>query len=63
MPAQEVQIETALTGGVEDRLAIVAALGNVMSDTWNDDARAAGHDVRDVVDAGASSQENASVPF
>jgi hypothetical protein len=63
MPAQEVEIETALTGGVEDLLAVVSALGNVVGDAWNDDARATGHDVREVGTAPGSSQKNASDPF
>ena len=63
MPAQEVQIETALTGGVEDRLAVVSTPGNVMGDIWHDDARAAGHSAREVGTAPESAQENASDPF
>ena len=63
MPAQEVEIETALSGGVEDLLAVVSTLGNVMGDAWNNDTRAAGHRVREVGNALASSRENASDPF
>jgi hypothetical protein len=40
MAAQQVQIETALTGGVKDRLAVVSTLGGVMGDAWNDDTSA-----------------------
>jgi hypothetical protein len=63
VPAQEVQIETALTGRVKDRLAVVSTLGNVMGDVWNDETSATGHSIREVAKALASSQENASVPF
>jgi hypothetical protein len=43
MPAQEFQIGTAVSGGMEDRLAVVSALGVVMGDAGNYDARTAGH--------------------
>jgi hypothetical protein len=40
---QKIQVEPAVIGGVENRLAIVAALRNVVSDTGQNDSRAAWH--------------------
>jgi hypothetical protein len=47
MPAQEVQIKSALAGGVEDLLAVVATLCDVMGDAWNGETSAAGHRVKE----------------
>ena len=40
---KQVEIEAAVLGGVEDRLATVPALCHVVSDAGKDNARAAGH--------------------
>jgi hypothetical protein len=44
--AQEIEVEAAVIGGVEDRLAIVSALRNVVSGARKDEAGAAGHTSR-----------------
>jgi hypothetical protein len=59
---EKVQIETAVVGGEENRLTVIAALGNVMSDTGKDDAGTAGHNSR-VQNRWRDSHENASVTF
>jgi hypothetical protein len=57
---EKVQIETAVVGGEEDRLTVIAALGNVMSYSGEDDAGTAGHNSR-VSNGWEDSHENASV--
>jgi hypothetical protein len=63
MPAQEFQIETAVIGGMENRLAVVSALGEVVGDAGNDDARTAGHIQEKLETRSRVLRENASVPF
>jgi hypothetical protein len=36
MAAEKVQVQRAVFRGVEDRLAVVAALRDVMRNSWND---------------------------
>jgi hypothetical protein len=59
---EKVQIETAVVGGEENRLTVIAALGNVMSYSGKDDAGTAGHNSR-VPNGWRDSHENASVTF
>ena len=62
MAGEKVQIETGVVGGEENRLTVIAALGNVMSYAGKDDAGTAGHNSR-VPTGWRDSHENASVTF
>lgn len=43
MPAQQIQVGTAVVRREQHRLTIVIALSEMVRDTGNDDARTAGH--------------------
>lgn len=62
MAGERAQIETAVVGGEENRLTVIAALGNVMGYAGEDDAGTAGHNSR-VPNGWGDSHENASVTF
>jgi hypothetical protein len=60
---QKIEIESAVIGGVKDRLAIVSTLRNVVRDARENYTGAAGHTQEEVGNTPESSQENASVPI
>ncbi len=62
VPRQKIQVEPAVVGGVENRLAIVSTLRNVVSDAGKNDTGAARH-TSEVENTLHISHKNASVPF